>query len=114
MTTDRPVCAHCRAKYGRRDTHTVGVKWKAGEAMPEYHGNGVLVKRHTVTNMPHGEVQEFDVRYKARKTVTIGNDEAHGYYEVWDGASWVTPYKPFCTLRCALDYARKAHKKLGP
>ena len=32
----------------------------------------------------------------------------HAYREVWDGESWWTSYEPFCTLRCALAYARKA------
>lgn len=25
----------------------------------------------------------------------------------WDGETWVFQYNPFCTLRCALEYARK-------
>lgn len=30
--------------------------------------------------------------------------------EVWDGESYRTPYKPFCTLRCSLDFATAAHR----
>jgi len=30
--------------------------------------------------------------------------------ETWDGETWVKPYEPFCTLRCALEYARMAYK----
>ena len=26
----------------------------------------------------------------------------------WDGVSWYHKYNPFCTLRCALSYARMA------
>lgn len=26
----------------------------------------------------------------------------------WDGESWWHPYNPFCTLRCALSFARWA------
>lgn len=110
--SNRPKCVHCGQPYGRRDTHTVEVKWKAGEPMPEYRGNGVLVKKRTITNMPHGEIEEFNTRYKtAPKRVTWGSDEARGYYEVWDGETWLTAYAPFCTLRCALDYARKAYAR---
>jgi len=29
---------------------------------------------------------------------------------VWDG-SWIHPYNPFCTLRCALNYARAVHAR---
>jgi hypothetical protein len=25
----------------------------------------------------------------------------------WDGVSWRWKYNPFCTLRCALNYARR-------
>jgi hypothetical protein len=28
----------------------------------------------------------------------------------WDGVSWLVRYEPFCTLRCALDFARAAHR----
>lgn len=31
----------------------------------------------------------------------------------WDGSSWFHPYNPFCTLRCALSFARKAYAKHG-
>jgi len=27
----------------------------------------------------------------------------------WDGETWFFKYNPFCTLRCALAYARRAH-----
>jgi hypothetical protein len=29
--------------------------------------------------------------------------------EIWDGESYSGGYEPFCTLRCALAYARKAY-----
>lgn len=29
----------------------------------------------------------------------------------WDGTSWYWQYNPFCTLRCALRFARAAHVK---
>jgi hypothetical protein len=28
---------------------------------------------------------------------------------VWDGKTWVLAYEPFCTLECALFFARFAH-----
>lgn len=28
----------------------------------------------------------------------------------WDGESYWMPYKPFCTLRCAFGYARRAYE----
>lgn len=32
----------------------------------------------------------------------------------WDGIRWRFKYNPFCTLRCALDYARRAVKEAQP
>ena len=29
----------------------------------------------------------------------------------WDGTTWVHQYNPFCTLRCAFAYARKAYAR---
>lgn len=29
----------------------------------------------------------------------------------WDGESWFFKYNPFCTLRCALSYARLRYVK---
>jgi len=31
--------------------------------------------------------------------------------EPWDGETWFWKYNPFCTLRCALGFARKAAAK---
>ena len=31
----------------------------------------------------------------------------------WDGTSWRAPYNPFCTLRCALAYARKTYASIA-
>jgi hypothetical protein len=33
--------------------------------------------------------------------------------ELWDGQTWGGGYPPFCTLRCALDYARRAFRTYG-
>jgi hypothetical protein len=120
----RPVCVHCGEAYGRRTTHSEDVRWPDGEAMPRYAGNGVVVK----TSAPHRlglkaefladqakrrkgshwglarEVEEPDPRFYT-DTPTM-----HAFREVWDGESWFGGYEPFCTLRCALDYARKAYR----
>jgi hypothetical protein len=80
----RPVCVHCGAKYGQRHTHTVTVK--DGEV---YEGFLQLVTRGSTRRRANGE-RVWDA-------------------EVWDGKSWMGGYEPFCTLRCALSYARKAY-----
>lgn len=93
--SDRPTCAHCGAKYGHRDVEHQRVEWPAAQRkrIPPYSGNKVLSKSVTASNVPDTRGMLF------------------GYYHVWDGETWVKPYEPFCTLRCALDYARRAHAR---
>lgn len=104
----RPICVHCGAKYGRRSVDTQKVTWAYGEEPPPYRGNGVVI----------GERYQHDPKGPTRKMIDYGEKFARREYEVedsgsmlreiWDGESWNAPYKPFCTLRCALAYARKA------
>jgi hypothetical protein len=102
----RPICGHCGKPYGQRATKSEVVKWRGSEdAMPPYHGKQQVVKEHyhgfndgkCGPRIAHGEVVE------------TGQHVA--YREVWDGQSWHGGYNPFCTLRCALDYARKNFKQ---
>ena len=91
MATNRPVCVHCGLPYGRRDTHQVTLRWEAGEPEPRYEGNLLVVKRGSV-----------------RQRLAYARD-----IEVWNGRDWSGGYPPFCTLRCALSYARKAYRLTG-
>lgn len=112
----RPVCAHCGQPYGKRHTASEIVRWDAptkavemrdpqrpgkmravqmlnGEPPPPppYRGNGIVVKEsHPYLSADDGRM--VMTRY------------------IWDGQSWFGGYDPFCTLRCALDYARKAYR----
>jgi hypothetical protein len=107
----RPICVHCGKLYGRRATTTEKVRWDTplievkttrGDVIiqakeptappPPYRGNGTVVQeRHAYLSADdHRMVMERDI---------------------WDGESWSGGYKPFCTLRCALDYARKAYAR---
>jgi hypothetical protein len=92
--SQRPKCVHCGAKYGRRDDEELRVEWPAGQSMPPYRGNKKLARSIVATNVPHSKT---------------GN--LFGWHHVWDGETWVKPYEPFCTLRCALDYARRAYAR---
>ena len=101
------MCGHCGKPYGRRDTHSVTVRWEEGEPEPRYDGNGVPVRRSAVRkssramSLPvRGDVA---VEVKARPNARD--------LDIWDGETWTAPYAPFCTLRCALSYARKAFRK---
>ena len=104
----RPLCGHCGKPYGRRDTHSVTVRWEDGEPEPRYGGDGVPVRRSAVRkSSPAMSVPSrggaATIEFKARPNARD--------LDIWDGKTWTTPYAPFCTLRCALEYARKAFRK---
>lgn len=86
----RPKCVACGAPYGRRGLTQIPLTWKRGEEMPAYRGNTPLLgSRHTIHAPPA--------------------HENRGYHETWDGKTWIKAYEPFCTLRCALSYAKRAY-----
>ena len=87
MSAPRSVCVHCGQPYGRRDIHHVTLRWEEGEPEPRYEGSLIVVRRGSV-----------------RKRLAYARD-----IDVWNGC-WSGGYPPFCTLRCALDYARKAYR----
>ena len=43
--------------------------------------------------------------------VKYGPDDNCADRSLWDGETWFGGKKPFCTLNCALDYARKAYAR---
>lgn len=102
MKSNRPICVHCGGSYGSRYTSMETIKWADGEPKPEYRGNGIVVKeRIWTTGASRG----------SSHGVVYGHNETIAHRTIWDGESWAGGYDPFCTLRCALDYARKAYSK---
>lgn len=105
----RPICVHCGNRYGQRATSDETVRWKVGEEMPPYRGNRRVIKVSTPYKMlskangrtPYTRDEEWE-RLPDEPMMT-----ATRY--TWDGESYWGGYSPFCTLRCALDYAREAY-----
>lgn len=87
----RPICAHCGQPYGSRRTDTETLRWPAGTEKPAYRGNGILIR------------DRFEYQAAA----------GHMTCEriTWDGETWFKQHEPFCKLRCALEYARKAYAR---
>ncbi len=90
----RPVCVCCGKAYGERDTRYVELRWADGEPVPA------------------PELKEGERVVKAWALRHLGDSKRIQRYDIWDGESWWTRYAPFCTLRCALAYARAAHDYL--
>lgn len=100
----RPTCAHCGQSYGRRATSLEHTKYKVGEPKPRYEGNGIVVKETSYnTGKSTGSFGKMEFK----------NNEIVIHRHIWDGETYWGGYKPFCTLICALDYARKAFSKIG-
>jgi hypothetical protein len=117
----RPVCVHCGRPYGRRNTTAEELSWALDETRPTYKGNGIVVKegepyktanRDTVRAVTMMSVNpEVRAKQEARLAAMPEASRWTATREVWDGESWFGGYKPFCTLRCALAYAREAYNR---
>ena len=104
MTAPRPKCGWCGASYGHRRTKEVAIVWREGEKPPPYHGNVRVLRTRE-----HGPLRLIeDVLGRS-----IQKDDRYHFLETWDGESWWGGYAPFCTLRCALDYAQRTFKRYG-
>ena len=91
--THRPKCVSCGARYGSRRVTTETVRWPKGEPIPAYTGPGTV----TNTDRPYRQfLNAFPPTFTTERAI-------------WDGVSYDAPYRPFCTLRCALKYARHAY-----
>jgi len=95
----RPTCACCGKLYGRRNSDKHRVSWhpERGETMPRYTGN---LKVTGIERKPPMLNARGD-------RMTVGE---WAVYRLWDGTWWPSGYEPFCTLRCALSFAQRAHK----
>lgn len=98
----RPQCANCAKPYGERVTTQDVFVWKKGEPIPPYRGNKIVSKETIIRKAGHNTRGSW-------MGVPYGPDDNVAQRYLWDGESYYTKYKPFCTLRCALDYARRAH-----
>ena len=102
MTAPRPKCVHCGAAYGKRRTETAVLVWRKGEPRPPYRGNGIV-------NRDCGHHGPTSLLEAALGRPKVQSMDEYAFLDIWDGERWGGGYKPFCTLRCALEYARKVY-----
>jgi hypothetical protein len=111
----RPACAYCGKRYGSRDIEMVTKIVPVGEPL-EYKTNGKIVKhsQYQTLRKPDGSPPDasrtgmMNIQQLIEDKSLIPFD-CHNI-SVWDGESYSTPYKPFCTLRCSLNFATAAHR----
>lgn len=117
----RPICACCGKPYGRRATREERLLVEIGQPVPTYRGNHMLIREEInpplppngEPDVPRGSFTPMDpwpewlgkglVEYTGRKGGQI-------IRTTWDGESYITPHKPFCTLRCAEVFAHAAYR----
>ena len=101
-TQPRPKCAQCGKSYGVRAVRDEKLIYKTGEPKPRYQGNGIVIKeREWTTGKTTGSIE--GTKYEENETVL--------HRSIWDGRTYWLTYEPFCTLRCALSYARNAYRR---
>jgi hypothetical protein len=123
MTKPRPVCVQCGARYGTRITTTEHLHWPLDGERPVYTGNGIVLKEGFTYKTMSRDVGRGvtmmsvnpDIRVKQEADLAKIPEQSEwvSTRTIWDGESWSGSYSPFCTLRCALDYARKVYKRLA-
>lgn len=117
----RPICGHCGSPYGQRAVESQTIRWPVGEEMPPYRGNGKLMKVGHVGTAPNRAdvrgvtMMSVNPQLRERQEADLARVPEHRYCHAtiwtWDGETWHGGYAPFCTLRCALDYARQAYAR---
>jgi len=96
----RPICVHCGKAYGQRKTIRECLVWPRGEPQPNTDNPGTHVRRDIIKMAPHSSTGTmFGKSYGPNDNVLL--------VDIWNGAWGSGTADPFCTLRCALDYARK-------
>jgi len=121
MTTPKPTCVHCGQPYGRRATTDEVVRWDTPTKEVEQFYTDRLTGQTIITgkmvvldgepNPPPRYTGNGIVVKNGHAYLSGDNHRMVMYRTIWDGESWVGGYEPFCTLRCALDYARKAYAR---
>ena len=105
----RPYCAHCGIRYGKRDTKQLTVKWDTPCIDKTIGGKTYKVLNGPIVAAPPYE--GGDMLIKESKPYLSVDGQVVMRRTIWDGLSYMLPYEPFCTLRCALAYAREAYRQ---
>lgn len=87
-TTPRPRCVHCGASYGYRLQTREAIVTAEGESYTFPPTSRVVI----------GE-----------RSLGWGWQRTQHERDTWDGQTWAGGKPPFCTLRCAHDFACKAY-----
>lgn len=116
----RPICACCGKAYGHRIVKRQRQVVEIGQPIPRYTGNAILISE---TRWPEPPVGRPDTPENATAYVPMdkiagarisphytGRKGREITWVTWDGESIGGGYDPFCTLRCALIFARAAHR----
>ena len=116
----KPRCAFCGKLYGHRRVTEERIVVEIGQPIPGPKSNHLMVKEDMQPPLPKpGEPDEYRRGGYVPMDADPGSRLYSGHYSgrkgrsvvrtFWDG-TYGTPYDPFCTLRCAQDFARAAYR----
>lgn len=93
----KPICACCGKPYGTPDETREAKRYAMGQPVEPYQGNGFVTQEWLVATTASGP----DYRPGAQMTRYI-----------WDGESYRarSGCDPFCTKRCAVQFAQGAYR----
>lgn len=115
----RPLCAMCGKPYGTRRLSTERITVEIGQPIPPSTRNIDPIKIDMMPPLPKEGADEYKGggyvpmddadRYPFSRKEYKGRKGRYVIRTFWDG-TYNTPYDPFCTLRCALDFAQAAYR----
>lgn len=132
IKTPKPLCAYCSKPYGRNVEHIVSIFTPDDAAnpttvpmVPAYNGNGVVVKEWYSPSEKDWRNGDRSVEITRPNAVPdavhsthitlrhmLDNKNRTGrtlYRTIRTPGEYITPYAPFCTLRCGLQFGRSSH-----
>lgn len=118
----RNRCACCGKPYGRRMTTTERFVVRIGEPLPRPKSNQPIIATRVWPPMPEDGGPAFPEDATSYTPIPDPAEDCSIYrapqshpperrgraveYTMWDGESYYSGNGPFCTLRCALQFAR--------
>jgi hypothetical protein len=117
----KPICAYCGKKYGGRSLVIKTVVVEIGQPVPPHASNLPCIKTEYIPALPEngGPSTPDEAKSYVPMDTDGGSIRMMSYNgrkgrritrHYWDGESYHSGYDPFCTLRCALGFAKASHK----
>ena len=116
----RPFCACCGKPYGNRDVRIEKIVVGIDEPIPPATSNLPMIKEEMTPSLGNEAGGALVALDHGPEFYEGGRGWGFGKYigrkgrriirTFWDGESYRSGYDPFCTLRCAHDFAQASYR----